>query len=364
VGRIRVNHAKKLEIKGNGFANRSFWLNLVSGTARATLFLGVIMKAILSAFTGLVITGTVIASVCNQKYHLQSAAQVMLEGDSPSTLKQKGESLKLNKSMNNATILHDSTEYKLMTDFDATGTCDEWTKRSVDYAIRKKGERNFANTSMDYFLKLNIDPFTLKKPGWDGYWFGIASSIENGTVSLFDAVGKNKIETQMYLWYGNATLKRTFRSKEGAPLGFTSHFYPYLTSHPDSAALIQVLLDTWKTYVKSDTLEVLFSVQLIKVVYDSLPSPLVKLKSPKLKSVSGFQTSQVGQMVLIHSGQNKTFSEPLSLFGMMGNKVATLHPTGYVFQWNGKTSNGEQAQTGVYFIQSGNKILGKFFYTR
>jgi len=83
------------------------------------------------------------------------------------------------------------------------------------------------------------------------------------------------------------------------------------------------------------------------------------------RAAAGFQASQVGNLVLIQSGAPASgLSEPLGLYNMMGHKMAALHPTGYVYQWNGKTSAGAEAPTGVYFVQSGSRILGKFFYSR
>ena len=326
------------------------------------------MKPTISLFTGLILAAWAGAKVCDQSYHLQTATQVMLEGESPTSLKQKGEALKLSKSMGNATILHDSTEYKLLTDFDASGgagACDAWVSRKVSYAIRKKAEKSFNASQLDYFLKINDTEFTFKKPGWDDYWFGIATEVHGDTVNLYDGIGKKKSGAEIFIWYGNAILKRTIKSSTGASKGTLTHFYSEVTSYPDSAALTTVLLDGWKTYVKNDTQDVVFSVQLIKLTYDSMETPVVRLHDRKSQTTSGFQASQVGQMVLIQSGIRSTdVAQPLSLYGMMGNKVATLHPTGYVYQWNGKTAFGTDAPTGVYFIQVGERTLGKFFYSR
>jgi hypothetical protein len=107
-----------------------------------------------------------------------------------------------------------------------------------------------------------------------------------------------------------------------------------------------------------------FKVQMLEVKYENKPAPVVSIAAAK-RPVPEFQTQQTGNLVLIRPGEKVAGSgEALGLYGMMGNKIATLHPTGYVYQWNGKTASGADAPTGVYFVQSGNRILGKFFYSR
>src|SRR3954466_9935165 len=79
--------------------------------------------------TGLVFVAWAGAKVCDQTYHMQSAKQVLLEGDVFDNLKPKaGSGLALTKAMDNALLIHDSTQYKVVTDFDASGTCSDWTK--------------------------------------------------------------------------------------------------------------------------------------------------------------------------------------------------------------------------------------------
>jgi hypothetical protein len=305
------------------------------------------------------------AEVCTQGYHLQAAYQVLLTGKSSSSM-VPGLPLKLDKAMSKATLLHDSTEYKMITDWDK-GPCDVWTNREVTFATRKKAAKSFtAITTSEYYVKSNVGEFQTKKPGWDEYWYGFASKVDKNSIMLYDAVGKFKNATQLVSWYGNATMKRTYRNVTGSIDSTFTHYYPELTSHPDSAALIKVLLDTdnWKAFIPvAGKLDIDFQVQLIKIQYDSLPTPISGIAVGKAKA-SGFQVSQTGNLVLIKAGEKAAGTEPLSLYGMMGNKIATLHPTGYFYQWNGKTSFGADAPTGVYFVQSGNRILGKFFYSR
>jgi hypothetical protein len=314
-----------------------------------------LVLAALTAFAG--------AKVCDQNYHLQEAWQFTLTGNASGSM-TAGAGLKLNKSMGNATLLHDSTEYRMITDWNANGTCDTWVKREVTFAHRAKAAKVFTSqASNDYSVKINDGEFKFKAPAWDEYWFGFASSVVGEQVNLYDAVGKFKGKPGLSLWYGNATMKRTLYSSTGASKGSFTHFYPEQTSHPDSAALTKVLLDTWKTYVNSDTQKVEFTVQLIKIAYDSFPTPTTRVAASKAKA-NGFQAVRAGELMLIKAGDKAVGGEAVSLYGMMGNKIATLHPTGYYYQWNGKTAQGAAAPPGVYFVQAGNRILGKFFYSR
>jgi hypothetical protein len=319
----------------------------------------------LTVLTGLVLAAWAGAKVCDQTYHLQEAYQYTLTGTTAVAAALKaGATVKLDKPMGNATLLHDSTEYRMITDFDAKGTCDAWVKREVTFATRKKAAKTWSSLpTMDYSIKFNDNAFTHKLPGWDEYWFGLASSVTGETVALWDAVGKYKKNPLMTMWYGNAIMKLTTRTKNGALVGTSTGFFSETPSHSDSATLATVLLNGWKSTVPADTQTIEFTVQLIKMTYDSIPTPVTRVAAGKAKA-SGFQASQTGNLVLIKVGDKAAGSEPLSLYGMMGNKIATLHPTGYYYQWNGKTAQGADASPGVYFVQAGNRILGKFFFSR
>jgi hypothetical protein len=134
-------------------------------------------------------------------------------------------------------------------------------------------------------------------------------------------------------------------------------------SHPDSAALATDLLNSWDNIPLADTQTVDYTLQLIRIRYDSVPSPASGLAAHKAQA-GGFQARQTGNLVLIQTGEKAAGTGPLGLYNMLGNKVATIHPTGYLYQWNGKTAAGSDAPTGVYFVQAGNRVLGKFFFSR
>ena len=300
----------------------------------------------------------------------------MLEGDSPSTLTAKGNPVSLQKNMSNLTFLNDNTVYQIITDFDGSvtpeGACVTTAAAPIQitYQLSPKSAKSFAQVKKDYFFRVNESEYPFKKPGWDAYWFGLVGSRSGADSNIIiDAVGKFKTSSMMSIWYANATLLRTV--KKTSSLGVVTidslltYSYPEITNHPDSIALAKALTDDWKKFTKSASQDILITLQMIKITYDSLASPASYLATRKSALGTGFQATQMGQMVIIQPGVEKanTF-EPLSIYGMMGNKVASVFPTGFAYHWNGKTSVGSNAPTGVYFIQAGNRVLGKFFYFR
>jgi hypothetical protein len=301
------------------------------------------------------------AKVCDQAYHIQEATQYILTGPSASAL-TSGAPARLDKAMGSATILSDSTVYRIITDWDAKGSCDGWVKREVSYAVREKSAPRFvAVSSSDRYVRFFDGAYEYKKPGWDDYWFGIADEMHGDTALLSEEVGKFKDDSQPTLWYGAATIKITTRTKNGALVGTQTGFLRESASHPDSAALAADLLASWKDMKLADTQTVDFTLQMIRVRYDSLPSPQSGVSSRKAER-SGFLAKQTGNLVLIQTGEKVSAMEPLGLFNMLGTRIATIHPTGFVYQWNGKTAAGADAPTGVYFVQAGNRVLGKFFF--
>lgn len=312
---------------------------------------------------GLAFCGFAAAKVCDQTYHFQEATQYILTGPSLGQL-VPGSATRLNKSMGEATLLHDSTAYKILTDWDGKGSCDGWVKREVTYAVRGKGAKSFASqTFPDYYVRFFDGEYTYKKPGWNEYWFGIADMMKGDTAFLADQAGKFKADANLTLWYGTASMKLTTRTKNGALVNTQTGFLMEAGDHPDSATLAADLIASWKDVKLADTQTVDYTVQLIKVRYDSIPSPS-RLVAGKPRANPGFSARQTGNLVLIQTGAKGAGSEPLGLYNMLGYRIATLHPTGSQYQWNGKTAVGADAPTGVYFIQNGNRVLGKFFYAR
>jgi hypothetical protein len=315
------------------------------------------------AFAGLA-AAALHAFPCDKAYHLQSATEVILTGKKLDELTRQSSKV-FDKTLDGASLLFDSTEYKIVTDFEGAGSCETQKLTNIDYAYRAKKGTSFGplHESNRYVQFVPGDnPFG--GVAMD-YWFGLTASTDS-TAAYFAVIGKPKAMSQLQAWYGNATLEKTIVDPvlgTKKPGGSTRFYWNALT-HLDSTVLFKSLTDAWKTEVNNDSIHLNFKIQIIKVVYDSTaPTPL-GLRGARTK-VAGFHAEQVGNLVLINAGEWKQgVSEPLGLFNMMGQKVAALHPTGYLYQWNGKSSMGGDAGTGVYFVQSGSRVLGKFFYTR
>lgn len=304
------------------------------------------------------------ASVCDQAYHFQSAYQVILTGTTTTANIKQDSRAVLDKSLGGATLLAPETEYQIVTDFSGgTGACKTWTAGPIDYALRKPGETKFGKTRVDSLLiMLQAGDYPGIPLGLE-YWFGFASGVVNNQATVVEVVGKAKTSKLMHLWYGNATMKKEIKNSLGSVISTQTFFYRKLFSYPDSAGLQKNVMKEWSNEVNNATQNVSFTLQLIKVLYDSVASPQGitggKVRSP------GFKATQNGQLVFIQTGdKNANLTEAVCLFNMLGLKIATLHPTGYLYQWNGRTSTGADAPMGVYFVQSGSRVLGKFFYSR
>lgn len=313
---------------------------------------------------GLATSATAQDRVCDKTYYMQSATQILLngttaEGVTPSSVNA------LNPGFSGVEKLHAEISYRLMTRFDGNGACADYKQTKVDFAARPKGQADFQTlaTTTNY-VRVNSYPYPSQfTPGIESdYWFGFANEMKGDTAQIYETLVKLKSAARPVQWYGTAMLTREVKAS-GGTIGTRIHYWPELFYSPDSAKLIEDLLKAWKDIKANDTQTVAFRVQVIKVVYDSVPAT-VRLRGSQARLRSGFEARQTGNQVLIQLGDRQADAGALGVFNMMGHQVATLHPTGYAYQWNGRASAGAEAPTGVYFVQSGNRILGKFFYTR
>jgi hypothetical protein len=306
------------------------------------------------------------ALVCDPVYHWQAAYERILSGKTTGSLTLQSTKT-LDKTMGGATVLHDDTKYEMFTDFDGSHACETWNPTIIDMAYRQKGDAAMTTRrETAHFTKLNSGNYPSADSIPLDYWFGFTTSKTSEPISIYEVIGKSHEEARLHVWYGNAVMKESVFVKDvGTPRYNLTYRFTQLNNHADSATLQKQLTEGWKTFTDNDTQHISIKVQLIKIYFDSIPSPGTDEVREVKANTAGFQANQVGNLVLIQTGETKGApSEPLGLFNMMGQKVATLHPTGYMYQWNGRTAVGAEAQTGVYFIQAGNRILGKFFYTR
>lgn len=321
--------------------------------------------AVSTAFASLLVLGLsagAYAALCDKTFHFQQATYHVLTGPTATSLTTQS-SQGVGKSMGGVEVIHPETEYDVVTRFEGAGACSTWKQTTIDMASRRKGSNTFTATSSNTnFVKLHATPYPFATVDFE-YWFGFASSIRGDTARIFEAIGKLKTgATQPHVWYGTATLTRNVKDANlGTPIGTRTHYFLTLTSHPDSAQLLASLLANWADIRSNDTQTVAFKAQMLKVTYDTVP-PAARARAAKPKA-DGFLASQsAGQVLIRPAAGNSAPSEALGIYNMMGHRVATLHPTGYMYVWNGRTAAGAQAPTGVYFVQSGSRILGKFLY--
>lgn len=313
------------------------------------------MKALLTALLGLVPSLT-LAALCDDVFNLQTVNQTLLTGNNPASLTKTTKSVLPNLS--NLDIISASMHYKIITRFD--GSC---TKASKPVVVRQKagGKTEFTDsTDAGYQIQMFDSNAQVETYKYD-FWFGFYQPAE----ALIAYIGRVNSKSEAFInHYAMVSYVDSTRNPTSG-LWSVSSGYVGPSGPADSASLHNRLLEatTRKDIPQGADRKIKFTVQMLEVRYENKPAP-VSLAASKRKA-SGFQATRTGNLVLIQPGEKSArASEPLSLYGMMGNKIATLHPTGYVYQWNGKTSAGAEAPTGVYFVQSGNRILGKFFYTR
>jgi hypothetical protein len=302
------------------------------------------------------------AALCDKTFYWQHGSYYVLTG--PTTASMTTQSAQgVGKDLKGVEIIHTDTEYDLVTRFEGASACSTWKKTNIDMISRRKGSTEFKpTTSSTNYVKLHATPYPFATGVDFEYWFGFASSLKGDTALIFEAIGKLKSAKNPHVWYGTAIMTRNLKDAVlGTPKGTRTHFFASVTSHPDSAALLKGLLEAWKDEKNNDTQTVSFKAQMLKVTYDTVPA-IANVRPAKPKA-GGFFASQSAGQVLIRPADGKVApSEALGIYNMLGHRVATLHPTGYMYLWNGRTAAGAQASTGVYFVQSGSRILGKFLY--
>ncbi len=295
------------------------------------------------------------AAICDDTYYLNTVSQVIYSGGDAKNLTLKKAST-VKPDLSNLEILSPIMTYKVLARFD--GSC---TKAVKPLLFKNKGmsKTTFADTiQSDYNVQM-FDSNTHVETRIFDYWFGFFKPAD---ALDFYVARINATSESFTNWYAAVYWTDSLRNTTSGLWSATSHFYD-LNGPGDSTALDHGLLDAGglRGRVIDENHHYFFNVQFVKVGYENKAPSRILSRNP----IASFQANQTGNLVLIQPGEKTANSnEPLSLYGMMGNKIATLHPTGYVYQWNGKTAAGSEAPTGVYFVQSGNRILGKFFYTR
>ena len=299
------------------------------------------------------------APLCGDTYYLQSVKQTLLMGTDAKALTVK--SVKdVSPNLTDFEV-NGSVNYKLLTQFE--GSCTKAIK-PITFKKRTVGSTTFTDTVDNSYQVQLYDTNTRVSEFKYDQWFGFFKPAE----SLHFVLGNYSAHPESFVnWYVAMTytdsmhLPDSVRANGGPQWGFSTSTYS-LSGPDDSLVLEKMVIDSTirKIVPDSNHKNYSFTVQFLKMSYGN-SRPVIGIK--QAKSPSHFKASQWGQIVLIQSESIKSdLSETVNLLDMLGNKITSLHPTGYAYQWNGKTAAGADASTGVYFVQVGNRVVGKFFY--
>jgi len=296
-------------------------------------------------------------ALCDDTYYLNQVTQSTYAGGDPANLAQVNRKA-VRPDLSDLDYLDSNMAYAVLSKFE--GSCTKTTK-PLTFRSKGAGEKVFKDSlDMTYSVQM-YDTNTQVEGFLYDYWFGFFKPA----ATLRFPLGRFNAKSDMFeSWYVGVTFLDSVRNPTSGLWTVTSKFYS-LAGPDDSLSLENRMVDATIGAIPLDeNRKGRFQVQYLKVSYDSR-QPNTGGISAGPKASSGFQVTRTGSLVLIRPGvQGQAAGEPLSLYGMMGNKVATLHPTGFAYQWDGRTSAGAEASTGVYFVQAGNRILGKFFYSR
>jgi hypothetical protein len=192
------------------------------------------------------------------------------------------------------------------------------------------------------------------------YWFGFSLRPD----TLIYAVGMPKTEKAMFsTWYAIGLLADSTRDPNSGLWSTSSSYQLNLSGPSDSLTLATNTLKGWKDETFGENHKGGMYLQLIQITYDNKPTG-VRSSGGARHARSGMVASQKGGQVRMTLHGLGDHAGSIELFDMFGRKMARLHPTGGEYLWNGNTTNGQAAPGGVYFAQSQNRVLGKFFYHR
>ncbi len=302
-------------------------------------------------------------------YNLQSAAQIIRTGPITSFASNStAKNLSADLSNLDTLVYSRFTRYKIPLNF--TPNCTN-TSSPASATVRLKDSLDGAQFSTVSSTYPRVQYYDSMSPGLNGHpeyleWMSFNFIDVSSTVYAY--LGRIRNQGPSFSnWMGVAYLADSVRGPTGWYLNGI-RFYSLLAGPMDSAAL-----DTYLTAGPTGWIATMpwdgnhhpwVYEQMIKVVYDTAASPL-PINRHLTHSKSTFSAWQQGRMVWIHAGRDLTArGEAVELYDMFGRKTADLHPSGYLYGWNGKSLSGDDASSGLYFARSGSRILGKFVYGR
>lgn len=310
---------------------------------------GLFLAATLSA------PAILLAELCDETFNLQSIEQTIWEGDDPKAL-QRVSSKTIPGNVSEVQVLNNLMLYSIITKFE--GSCAK-AQRPITLKVKPGNSGSFKDSVDNSFKVQMFDSTTVVNSHKYDYWFGFFKPDSALRIYL----GRTNSKGPGFVgWYVGIYYRDSTKNNGVWPLG-VGHYYP-LTGPDDSVTIEQEFLakDIRTLPASGASYGVRYWIQFLKVSYENKPS--TGIRPSRHAPLSRFKSSQTGNLVLIQPGDESVEGQPLALYGMLGTKIATLHPTGFFYQWNGKTAAGADAPSGVYFIQAGNRVLGKFFYSR
>jgi hypothetical protein len=296
-------------------------------------------------------------ALCEESFHLQEAKQYLFKTQDVNNLGEPTITT-LKTDLSDMKILFDSSNYQIMVGFD--GACGTFTQKEVRFKARKKGEVGLKDAKVnDIYLRM-YDSNTVLNGKPYAYWFGFSLRPD----TLVYAVGMPKGDNAKFsTWYAIGLLADSTKDVNSG-LWSTSFSYQMNMSGPsDSLTLATNTLKGWKNEVFNDNRKGGLQLQMIQITYDTKPTgtrPFIA----KRQAAQPMMALQKGENVRISLREDLESVGSIELCDMFGRKIARLHPTGGDYLWNGKTLAGHAALGGVYFAQSQNRVLGKFFYNR
>jgi hypothetical protein len=300
----------------------------------------------------------VMAALCDDTYNLQTVSQTSFEGTDANGL-TRTDTKSVSANLSDLKVLDNLMRYGVITRFE--GSCAKAAK-PVTMKVKERNATAFADSVDNGYSIQMFDSNSLVGTKKFDYWFGFFKPADTLRIYL----GRTNAEGDGFSnWYAGVFYTDSTKNESSGLWTVQSHFYD-LTGPDDSISLERQFLDQTirKLPANGANYRAHYRVQFLKVSYENKPAPIRVAPPARSALPNGFLASQTGNLVLIQPGDKSLNGQPLSLLGMLGNRIATLHPTGYLYQWNGKTAVGADAPTGVYFVQAGNRVLGKFFYAR
>lgn len=297
--------------------------------------------------------------ICDDEFHIQYAVETILEGSDPSQMTVVSTTT-LGGELTGITLLHDSTEYRILTDFQ--GACNLPEKNPMTYTVRARGTQAFSDLQ-DTSLFIQMYNNQLGETNIS-LWFGLGTDTADGAISnLSNAVGTDDLNTPFYQWYGNAVFIDSTRNSGTGLWERTTNYYRNTTAYIDSVHIDTSLMGDWRALTfDGDNRRGFFRQQFIKVFYDTLPTGnILQAAMPVFQNTLQLR---VGERLFQKEYSGTRLPEKLTVYSIRGEKISDLFMNGRVYYWDGFDRYGRSVSSGVYLIRANRKAVGKVYFIR